>query len=134
MNNHLNQESGKSGFRFFKGERLRSKIFIEKVFAEGHPFLVYPFKVVYLDIDLPGRFPVQVAFAVSKKLFKKAVHRNLIKRRMREAYRLHRQQLIPDLPVSKKAFVCIYIGKEIVPFRQIEKAMIRTLSLLAQNP
>lgn len=120
-------------FRFKKEERLCSKIMIEKLFTEGTSFLVYPFKVVYIEIDFPGKFPAKVAFAVSKKLYKKAVSRNLIKRRTREAYRLNKHLLSSASTSSKKAIIFIYIGKEILQFPSIEKSMIRIMERLRKN-
>ncbi len=118
---------------FKKEERLTSKKAIEKLFAEGDSFLVYPFKVVYLNTDFPDQFLAKVAFAVSKKLYKKAVLRNLIKRRMRESYRLNKHMLHSADNYSKKSIIFIYIGKEILPFQTIKKAMVRTLGLLRKK-
>jgi len=120
----------KPDFRLYKEERLRSKKLIEKVFADGSTFLVYPVKVVYMDIELSGDYPAKAAFAVSKKLFKKAVDRNLIKRRMREVYRLNRHHLNEGRAGTARAIVFIYIGKEIVEYRKLEKAMVRALTLV----
>lgn len=123
---------------FKKEERLKSKKHIEKLFSEGSAFLAYPLKVVHADIDFEGAYPARAAFAVSKKLFKKAVKRNAIKRRMREAYRLNKHQLCFALSGQKKAIIFIYIGKELLDYRTIEKAMKRSITLLTnssiQNP
>ena len=128
-----NSENSKvPDFSFKKAERLCSKKQIEKLFSEGNSFLFYPLKVVYADIDFPEPFPAKTAFTVSKKRFNKAVQRNLIKRRMREAYRLNKHLLILDENSSKKAVFFIYIGKEILDFHTIEKAMKRSLNTLAK--
>jgi ribonuclease P protein component len=138
MENPSGKMDEKARVQFKKEERLCSKILIDKLFTEGTSFLVYPFKVVYLDFDFPGDFPAKAVFAVSKKLFKKAVSRNLIKRRTREAYRLNKNMLTSDNTYSKKAVIFIYIGKEILQFSSIEKAMIRIFERLKkasiQNP
>jgi ribonuclease P protein component len=110
-------------YRFLKVERLNSRKVFEKLFTEGESFLVYPVKVVYLKLEPDDANPVKVAFAVSKKLHKKAVHRNLIKRRLREAYRLNKHQLLIQNPTL--AVVFIYIGKQIIEYKAIEKAIIR---------
>ena len=93
MENPSEQLPEKYSHRFKKEERLCSKKLIEKLFAEGDSFLVFPFKIVFVAVDYQGDYPAKAAFAVSKKLFKKAVHRNLIKRRIREAYRLNKHML-----------------------------------------
>jgi ribonuclease P protein component len=117
-------------YRLVKKERLNSRKVIEKLFAEGESFLVYPVKVIYFKIAPDDAHPAKVAFAVSKKLYKKAVHRNLIKRRMREAYRLNKQVLSKQESKTTFAVVFIYIAKQVVEYKAIEKAMIRSLGKL----
>lgn len=124
----------KERFTFNKEERLCSKVTIEKLFTEGSSFLVYPFKVVYINIDNRGKFPAKAAFAVSKKLHKKAVTRNLIKRRTREAFRLNKHRLMRDSDYQQRAIIFIYISKELLQFPVIEKAMIRILEKLKKEP
>ncbi len=111
-----------------KEERLNSRKVFEKLFTEGESFLVYPVKVVYLKVEPDPVYHVKVAFAVSKKLFKKAVHRNLIKRRLREAYRLNKHHL--QKQNSTLAIVFIYIGRQIIDYKSIEKAIFRSLDKL----
>ena len=119
-------------YNFTKEERLCNKKLIDELFHSGSSFLCYPFKASWLIIDAPQQFPVQILFAVSKKRFKSAVDRNLIKRRMREAYRLHKQQNLYHLltGANKKIVLSIgYIGKEIAEYDLIEK---KTLKLFTQ--
>lgn len=117
------------GFTLKKEERLCSQKIIGEMFTSGESFLSYPIKVVFQKTELPGSFPVQAAFTVSKRNFKRAVKRNLLKRRMREAYRLNK----PDfyLEITKKelqiAIMFVYIGKDIIEYPAIEKAMISAL-------
>ena len=112
---------------FKKEERLCSKKLIAKLFAEGNSFLVHPIKIVYLSSDFRHSTPLKVAFAVSKREFKRSVDRNYIKRRMREAYRLNRHQL--QLPVGGHQFaaVFIYIGKELPKYSVIDRSMKRII-------
>jgi ribonuclease P protein component len=63
--------------------------------------------------------------SVSKKNFKRAVDRNLIKRRIRESYRLNKN-LLPDSPLYVIAY--IYSAKEILTFAQIQERLVKTLN------
>jgi ribonuclease P protein component len=112
-------------FTFKKEERLCSQIIIGKLFSEGESFLSFPLKVVMLKTTLPSPIPVQSAFSVSKRNFKKAVHRNLIKRRMREAFRLNKNNFYEKLEEGncQLALMFIFIGKEISAYPEIEKGM-----------
>jgi ribonuclease P protein component len=120
-------------YTFKKEERLCNKRLIDELFHNGSSFLCYPFKASWLFIDEPLEFPVQILFSVSKKRFKRAVDRNLIKRRMREAYRLHKQQHLYDKLTSTEKKIVLslgYIGKEIAPYDFTEKKMLKLLSQL----
>lgn len=120
-------------YNFTKEERLCNKKLIDGLFHSGSSFLCYPFKASWLLIDTPQQFPVQILFAVSKKRFKRAVDRNLIKRRMREAYRLHKQQNLYDILIGadKKIVLSLgYIGKDIAEYDFTEKKMLKLFTQL----
>jgi ribonuclease P protein component len=117
------------GFMFHKSERLCSQKLIGELFTSGESFLVYPLKVVFMKTELSEPVRVQAAFSVSKRNFKRAVKRNLLKRRMREAYRLHkpdfyRQLGEKDLQIS---VMFIFVGKGLLEYPVIEKAMVSAL-------
>ncbi len=114
-------------FTFKKEERLCSKKVIDKLFSEGKAFLSFPLKIIYLDTKLPVDNNIQIGFTVSKKNFKKAVHRNLLKRRMREAYRLNKHLLTEKVTENQMAIFVIFIGKEITDFKTIEQALKKAL-------
>ena len=80
-------------FSYNKFEKLKSRKQIELLFAQGKSISSFPVKVFYLPVDNSPLHPVQVGVGVSARNFKKAVDRNTIKRRMREAYRLHKLPL-----------------------------------------
>jgi ribonuclease P protein component len=120
-------------YTFTKEERLCNKKLIDELFHNGSSFLCYPFKVSWLVVDEPLQFPAQVLFSVSKKRFKRAVDRNLIKRRIREAYRLYKQQyLYPGLQAIEKKIVFSvgFVGKEISSYELIDKKMLKVLNEL----
>jgi ribonuclease P protein component len=117
------------GFTLKKEERLYSQKIIEELFASGESFLSYPLKVVFLKTDSTQDYPAQAAFTVSKRNFKRAVKRNLLKRRMREAYRLNKPSFYDKLAAKELhiAVMFVFIGKDLVEFPLIEKAMISAL-------
>ena len=123
----------KQSFSLKKAERLNRKKLIEKLFSEGDAVLQYPLKLVFLKTELPVKYPAQSAFTVSKKLFKRAVHRNRIKRLLREAYRLNKNTLYDELKTEQLAIFIIYIGKELPEYRSIDVAMNKGLKKILQK-
>lgn len=109
-------------FSFSKKERLSGGILIHKLFSEGKTMMVYPFRIIYLftESDLPS--PAQMLISVPKRNFKRAVDRNLLKRRIKEAYRLNKSILYDVLLKEEKklVFAMVYISNEIVSYQQIE--------------
>lgn len=98
--------------RFPSGERLKSRSAIDALFKEASHFFAYPFRFQYRLLADTGA-PVQVAFVVSKRKFRKAVQRNPVRRRMREAWRLQRHTLLAAETFPKKGIqlMIIYSGK-----------------------
>ena len=120
----------KKRFTFKKEERLTSKKVIDKLFSEGDSFLAFPLKVVFFEIPLSSKHSVQAAFSVGKRNFKLAVHRNKIKRKIREAYRLNKFQLYDILGDKQVAVFFLFIGKEIPDYKLINSAMEKAIKKL----
>lgn len=135
-------------FRFRSHEKLKDAISVSYVFENGNKFHYYP--ILFLSAPLPfydksgSTNPtkvrterlVKMAFSVPKRRFRKAVHRNRIKRMMREAYRLqkhHIQTTAEDHPPTTLGVVAIYIGKEIPEYSIIFKAMNRFIDTLTSR-
>jgi ribonuclease P protein component len=95
-------------FSYNKFEKLKSRKQIELLFAQGKSISSFPVKVFYLPVEHTPEHPMQVGVGVSARNFKKAVDRNTIKRRMREAYRLHKLPLHEHL-IAKQKSVAVFI-------------------------
>ncbi len=114
-------------FTFKKEERLYKEKIIQELFEKGSSFYLYPFKVFFMQ-NPESTYPVhQILISVSKKTFKKAVDRNLIKRRIREAYRLNKNLLFDR---NKLLIAYIYSVKEILPSVQIHERLVKTFKRL----
>jgi ribonuclease P protein component len=121
-------------YTFKKEERLCNKKLIEGLFHNGSSFLCYPYKASWLVVEDDMPFPAQVVIIVSKKRYKRAVDRNLVKRRIREAYRLNKNQHLYEAlnGAGKRLILSIsYIGKEIVPYDLMGKKMLKLLQQLS---
>ena len=113
---------------FKKHERLCSKSVIKELFEKGSSFYLYPFKVFFLENREVSANVHQCLFSVPKRNFKRAVDRNLLKRRLREAYRLNKALMGGE----KKYFIAyIYTAKEKLPFSTIEEKLKSTLVRLS---
>lgn len=109
-------------FKFPKSEKLISEKEIDNLFSNGNRMTVFPFKVLWINNT---RSTHQLLISCPKRKLKKAVDRNLIKRRMREAYRLNKQVLYgqnhKDITYFNIAFV--YIGNETMDSTVIHEKM-----------
>ena len=107
---------------FSKSERLCSKKSIKELFNRGFSFYTYPFKVIYLPNPDKSIDKSQILISVPKHVFKKAVDRNKIKRRIREAYRLNKKYfaLVLDNPLM---IAYIYTAKESLGFQLIQEKL-----------
>ena len=104
------------------------------MFEAGRSVYAPPIRIVF-KLAEEGPFPVSMGVSVPKRLFKRAVDRNLLKRRIREAYRLNKHGLYDLLLQSdQKLHMFIqYTQKEISDFRSIEAGILKGLEKLRQE-
>lgn len=127
-------------FTFNKTERLNNRKLIRKLFACNDAFFLYPFRVIFLEMDhasplFSKRYPAQVLFTVSKKRFKLAVARNRLKRLMREGYRKNKYALYDSLNANGKFLLVgfVYTAKSEVPYHEMEKKIKAAILRLTQE-
>lgn len=124
-----------------KNERLKSYKRIRILFAGGEKFRVSPLLVYYRlqhepsNEDSVSASPLQMGVSVSSRHFKRAVDRNLLKRRIREAYRLQKivlKDLLAEKGIAMDVFF-VYIEPEITDYETIFKSMTHALKSLNQK-
>jgi ribonuclease P protein component len=143
------------GYKFPKRSRLTDKRLIDKIFREGNVDFSYPFRVVSLQYtknagteecseqvsaedrgeqykDEPNRGEIKILISVRKKQHKRAVMRNLLKRRSREAFRLNINKLNYTCELNLNiAFV--YISDKVADYKTIENGMAKCIEKLAHR-
>ncbi len=118
---------------FHKHERLKSKKQIEFLFKNGKHLNAAPIKVIYLIIEKNSVHSSNKAmFVVPKKLFKDATDRNKLKRRMRECYRLSKQELIVHFEAKQQVVLTsfIYTQKTLEKYDQIKLGVTKLVQKL----
>ena len=122
---------------FGKAEKLKSRKVIEELFARGKSLNVFPIRISYKFLPLPADEKVvfQVGVSVSKRNFKRAVDRNRIKRLLREAYRLQKQEFIKVLKEQGKIgyVFFIYTDKQMPQYPIVFDAMTKCLEVLKRK-
>lgn len=117
---------------FGKSERLCSKKSIKELFNRGSSFYIYPFKVIFLPNPDQSIGKPQLLISVPKRNFKKAVDRNKIKRRIREAYRLNKKHF-PFTTTHSVMITYIYTAKESLKYQLIQEKLKESLQRLSNE-
>lgn len=119
---------GLSKYGFSKQEKLTGKKKIEGLFKRGSSFYLGDFQIRHTPSNETGSH--EILISVPKRNFKRAVDRNLLKRRIREAYRLNKE-LLPTGDDSTNLYIgFVYLSKQILTFDNIQSQLIKCLERL----
>lgn len=125
-----------TNLKFYKKERLKSRKVIQSLFQTRQSVHVFPLRVIWGKIDpVLSSFPAQFGVSVPKRAFPKAVHRNRIKRIIREAYRLNKAGLYKRLEEQKGQYglMFLYSGKQEPTLEEIEKSLKKLFKILPKR-
>ena len=107
---------------YSKAEKLKSRKMIDQLFSEGKSVSAFPLRLVYLKREERGDSQFKAGVSVGKRNFKKAVERNRLKRLMREAYRLNKNDFFNNI-TEPYALMILYLGKSETDFQSISNKM-----------
>lgn len=128
-------------YSFPQQERSFSLYEIQCLFSKGRHRVEAPLKMICrrepLSCDTNGELGSEVLckvlFSVPKKAFKRANKRNLIRRRMKESYRLLKPEIEASLCGEKISLAFIYMGKEIKTYQEIDESIQKHIQWLLQS-
>ena len=112
-----------------KKERLKSQKLIWRLFEEGTSIKVFPFRLVYIATE---KTSLQSSFSVPKRNFKKAVDRNRIKRLIKEAYRLEKNNAFKTSNYNC-VFMITFLGNKELAFSEIQIKIRELLKLFIET-
>ena len=126
-------------FRLCKRMKLRHKALVDPLFERGESAFAYPLRLKWAltpDTDLAERLPdgamrdiapVQFLITVPKRRLRHAVDRVLMRRRIREAYRLlchPLEQKVRELsPAARLSIGIVYVGPHCEPYARVRSSL-----------
>ena len=120
--------------KLHKDEKLCSRTAVERLFGEGKSLMAFPLRAAY-RLRPRGEHPVQFLISIPKKRIRKAVHRVTLRRRVREAYRLNRLELLfPALEQEGCGvdIAFVYLDSTVAPYDVIQEKVTSLLTRIAQ--
>lgn len=103
-----------------KEERIKSRKEIELLFSEGKRLKNKYLQLIYCRYDHTATCSVKISFSVPKKKIPLATNRNRIKRIMREVYRHHKPEFLPDFEKNHFLMMLIYNVNEEISYHALK--------------
>lgn len=120
-------------YKLKKEEKLCSRTAVDRLFSEGKSLMAFPLRAAY-RLRPRGEHPVQFLISIPKKRIRKAVGRVTLRRRVREAYRLNRRELLQG-PLEQAGWgvdiAFVYLDSNPAPYSVIDEKMRSLLSRIA---
>lgn len=144
-----NEKRAHGELKMGKEEKLRLKTLVQGVFENGTTLYDFPLRLTCRALSEeelessfkcatpPGIGAVQMLITVPKKKRRRAVDRVLMRRRIREAYRLNRNNLKQVVTTNNRirtlSLAFIYIHNDNIEYATVEKKMRRLLAKVTEK-
>lgn len=125
----------KMDYKLHKDEKLCSRTAVNLLFDEGKSLMAFPLRAAY-RLRPQGDHTVQFLISIPKKRIRRAVMRVTLRRRVREAYRLTRRELlIPELEQTGWGvdIAFVYLDSHPAPYSVIHEKVTNLLQRIAQT-
>lgn len=119
-----------------RAERLRGNKILGRLFTDGQSGFVFPFRYYWQAVPVEDEdYSVAMLVSVPKKMFKRAVKRNLFKRRTREAFRQEKTNAVERCAAAglRLSVAFVYSSREEVEFGKIRSSVRRILSEVSKE-
>ena len=127
-------QSPAAGHRLGRSQRLKSRKRIQLLFREGHAHTSGSVRMIARFHDGEPK-ALQAGFTVGSRHFKKAVHRNRIKRLLREAWRLQKAPVEETLSKGRRSLdvFLIYTGRELPRHGEVTERVLQLVRRLEKK-
>jgi ribonuclease P protein component len=122
-------------FEFPKKQKLCNEIVIKEMFSNGNSFVIHTIRLVWKEQVNSDDVAIKSIIVVPKKQLKLASDRNIVRRRMKEAYRLNKSTIENSLKNKGKQLniAIVYQNDKRLSYKVIEEKIKLILGRLREE-
>jgi len=122
-------------FEFPKKQKLCNETAIKEMFSNGNSFVIHTIRLVWKEQVNSDDVVIKSIIVVPKKQLKLAADRNIVRRRMKEAYRLNKSTIENSLKNKGKQLniAIVYQNDKRLSYKVIEEKIKLILGRLKEE-